>query len=220
MSWHALLVYWGIMSTNDHNLKKTRTTYEKIAHTYADRNRDRSPIAADADRFINLLPSKGLVLDVGCGPGFDTAVFQQHNLQTIALDYAHAMMQAGKTDLNIEANFVQGDMRYLPFRFGQFDGIWASASMLHLDKADVPTTLAHFYDLLHPQGILYLSVKCGDGTEWTSLSYGHAESRFFTYWRPEAVHTVLQEAGFLLLHSSIEVAKAKWIVCFAQKAPA
>ena len=207
------------MSNNDDNLKKTRTTYEKIAHTYAQRNQDRSPIAKHIIRFVELVCSNGLVLDVGCGPGFDTAVFQQHNLQTIALDYAHAMMQAGRTDLGIEADFVQGDMRFLPFAANQFDGIWASATMLHLEKADVPATLAHFYDLLRPDGILYLSVKCGDGAEWTSLSYGHAESRFFTYWRPEAVHTLLQEAGFLLLDSLIEVAKAQWIVCFAQKAP-
>lgn len=205
------------MANDDHTLHKTRATYEKIAITYAENNRDRSPLAGHLNRFIELVKPNGWVLDVGCGPGFDTAVFQQHNLQTIALDYTHAMMQAGQTDLGINANFVQGDMRQLPFAPQQFDGIWASASLLHLEQTDVSQTIAHFYHCLRPEGIAYMSVKVGEGAEWTSLSYGQAESRYFTYWQPDTFDQVLQQVGFTIVDGSIDEVKASWLVRFVKK---
>ena len=218
INWHTYLLSWGIVSDKDDALKKTRATYEKIAHIYVQSNQDRSVLAAQIAQFVSLVDSNGWVLDVGCGPGFDTAVFQQHNLQTIALDYTLAMMQAGQTALDIKANFVQGDMRCLPFVPQQFAGIWASASLLHLAQEDVPQTLSHFHSLLCPDGILYLAVKCGEGASWTEKSYGEAEPRFFTYWQPDALDTLLKTAGFTILDGgSTQASKGQWLERFAKK---
>ncbi len=74
----------------------TQRTYQKIAKTYAQKAQNRDPMEADMARFIELVNPGGLVLDVGCGPGFDTAVLHAHNLHTIGLDYSMEMMQAGQ----------------------------------------------------------------------------------------------------------------------------
>ena len=49
-------------------------------------------------------------------------------------------------------------MRTLPFADGAFDGLWSSASLLHLAREDVPATLEEFGRVLVPDGALFVSV--------------------------------------------------------------
>ena len=204
------------MSHKDQNLRVTRQTYEKIAAVYAERNRDRSALEEEVAQFVALVKPGGWVVDVGCGPGFDTAVFQQYNLKTVALDYTYAMMQTGRIELGIETNFVQGDMRYLPFA-SQIDGLWVSASLLHLNRADVPQTLAQFYRILQEEGILYLAVKQGEGDEWTAVSYDQDVPRYFTYWQEADLDALLEEVGFTIVHGWLSEGRSTWIVRLARK---
>ncbi len=204
------------MSRKEDNLQKTRATYTKIALNYARSNRDRSKLDKHLARFLSLLKVGDWVLDVGCGPGFDTAVFQTHNLHTVALDYTHEMMQAGQQALGVQANFAQADMRQLPFA-QQFDALWASASILHLAIEDVPNTLQQFRRVLHPDGVLYLSTKLGEGSVWDPISYGQEEPRHFTYWQPDALDTLLQNVGFVIEEGWIDSGRDRWIVRFARK---
>jgi ubiquinone/menaquinone biosynthesis C-methylase UbiE len=206
------------MSNDDQNLQVTRATYEQIAGKYAQTNQDRSNLVTHIARFVSLVKPGGWVVDVGCGPGFDTAVFQQHNFKTIGLDYTHAMIQAGRAELGIQANFVQADMRHLPFA-NQIDGLWVSASLLHLTREDAPIALKRFHDVLQTGGILCLATKQGDGDEWTSHSYGAEVPRYFTYWQPDSLDTLLQNAGFTIVDGWITEEKSTWIVRFAQKTP-
>ena len=204
------------MSPSDQNLQVTRATYEKIADTYASKNQDRSALTAEVAKFVALVKSGGWVVDVGCGPGFDTAVFQQHNFKSIGLDYTYEMMKTGRTKLGIQANFVQGDMRFLPFA-PQIDGLWASASLLHLKREEIFPTLTQFHQILRTNGILYLATKLGDGDEWTSSSYGHEMPRYFTYWQPENLDKMLHEVGFAIVDGWLTEGRSTWIVRFAQK---
>ncbi len=217
MNWCIWRLYWGIVSNHDDSLRVTRATYEQIAAVYAQRNRDRSALEEEVAKFVSLVKPGGWVADVGCGPGFDTAVFQQHNFKTIALDYTHAMMQAGRTELGIQANFVQGDMRYLPFA-SQIDGLWVSASLLHLNRADVPSTLRQFHHVLQNGGVMYLAVKLGEGDEWTALSYDQNVPRYFTYWQEADLDALLEEAGFTIVDGWLSEGRSTWIVRLARKA--
>lgn len=207
---------WGIVSRKDQNLRLTQETYEQIAAVYAQRNRDRSVLDRDIAQFVSLVKPGGWVVDVGCGPGFDSAVFQQNHLKTIAFDYTYAMMQAGQSELDIEANFVQGDMRYLPFA-AQIDGLWVSASLLHLNRADVPYALRQFYRILQNGGVMYLAVKLGEGEEWTAVSYDQNAPRYFTYWQEDELDALLKDAGFTLVDGWLSKGRATWIVRFARR---
>ena len=206
------------MSHKDENLQITRQTYEQIAAVYAERNQDRSALEEEiAKVYFSSSEPGGWVVDVGCGPGFDAAVFQQHNFKTIALDYAHAMMQAGRSELGIQANFVQGDMRYLPFAAQRMDGLWVSASLLHLKRIDVPPTIKQFCNILREGGILYLAVKQGEGDEWTALSYDQNVPRYFTYWQEANLDALINEAGFTIVDGWLSEGRAKCIVRLARK---
>ena len=196
----------------------TQRTYASIATDYAAAWVDRGSLDKHMARFVELVQPAGRVLDVGCGPGFDTAVFQQHNFLPIGLDYSMQMMLTGRQQYQITAPLVQTDMRHLPIAAQSVDGIWACASLLHLQRKDLLPTLQGFQQVLKQDGLLYLSVKLGEGSKWSTHSYGHRASRYFTFWQPETLDALLQTAVFDIVDGWIDFAKGvQWLVRFAKK---
>jgi len=172
---------------------RTRDAYDLLAPRYAEVRRDRSAVGPHLDRLASLLAPGSLVLDVGCGPGFDAAALRAHGLRAIGLDRSTGMLGSGLAEW--PGPRVQADMRALPIRSG-VEGIWASASLLHLERDDVPGALAEFRRVLAPGGWLYLSVKGGSGGAWDEKPYGVDAPRWFTYWRGEEIDDALDAAGF------------------------
>lgn len=202
---------------NQDPIHGTIATYNQIAATYAQLWQDRSVLAADVAQFAALAGPNGRVLDIGCGAGFDTAVLHQHGLRAIGVDLSWEMMQAGRQQ-GVAAQFVQADMRALPFGagLGGLDGLWACASLLHLPRPEVPAALQTFARLLRPGGAFYLSVKLGDDEGWTTEKYGRR--RFFTYWQPETLDPLLAAAGFQIVSGSIRQGRHDtWLSRLAQK---
>ena len=198
-------------------VKQTQSAYGVIATDYTCYWQDRSILEPQLKQFASLLKPDSLVLDVGCGPGFDTAVLRQHGLQAVGLDLSWEMLRAGYTELNIGGDFVQADMRLLPF-VETFDGIWSSASLLHLPRSETPIALHNFARVLKPGGLLYLSVKLGDGEGWHKDPYVRKVSRFFTFWQPGTLDSLLAETGFDMIAGTLqEGTKDSWIIRFARK---
>jgi ubiquinone/menaquinone biosynthesis C-methylase UbiE len=134
--------------------QQTRHTYRQIAAVFAEANRDRSVLLDDMAAFAGGLPAGALVVDVGCGPGFDAALLRrEHGLNAIGLDYSHTMINTGRDEFEVNVPFVQASMGQMPFAPGSLDGIWACASLLHLPRADLPAVLAHFARLLRPTAV-------------------------------------------------------------------
>jgi ubiquinone/menaquinone biosynthesis C-methylase UbiE len=194
--------------------QQTRHTYRQIAAVFAEANRDRSVLLDDMAAFAGGLPAGALVVDVGCGPGFDAALLRrEHGLNAIGLDYSHTMINTGRDEFEVNAPFVQASMGQMPFAPGSLDGIWACASLLHLPRADLPAVLAHFARLLRPNGRFYLSVKQGEGSSYAQRAYGQEAPRYFTYWQPETLDPLLTTAGFTpLLQKTSPAEKGPWLV--------
>ncbi|HSM55695.1 MAG TPA: class I SAM-dependent methyltransferase [Candidatus Sulfomarinibacteraceae bacterium] len=171
----------------------TIETYDRVAARYAERWQDRSVLETATERFCASLSAGDLVLDAGCGPGFDAAILRRHDLRVVGLDRSWGMLQVGREQF--PGWFVQADMRHLPLRAG-FRGVWANASLLHLHRADLVPALRGFRRLLLPDGMLFAAVKAGEGSEWQSSAYGSRAPRYFTYWRAEAFDAALGQAGF------------------------
>jgi hypothetical protein len=68
-----------------------------------------------------------------------------------------------------------------------FEGIWASASLLHLTRVDFVQALARLFNALCSQGAFYFSVKAGDGVQTD------AEGRFFTYYQVDDLKQILAQ---------------------------
>lgn len=190
----------------------TVRVYDVIAACYMQRTLDRSPIKENLERFTACMSPGGLVLDIGCGPGFDAALLRSAGFRTVAVDLSLAMISLGRT--RFPGSFVLADMRRLPFKKAA-DGLWVNASLLHLRREDVPCTLAQFHTALKHSGALFVAVKDGVGEGWEECSYHPGKARWFTYWTAGALKDMIHGAGFEI----VDVwSNGQWVKCLARRA--
>ena len=181
------------MTGDDDPLRETAETYEAAAEPYERAHRDRSVVAAQVERFVDAVPDGGEVVDLGCGPGWETAAFADAGLDPVAIDLTAAF--AARTAARVPAAGVaRADMRSLPLAADRFDGLWACASFLHVPRADAPGTLAEFARVLRPDGAFAFSVKRGEGRRVGDTYDG--DRRRFTLYEPGELRGLLADAGF------------------------
>lgn len=118
---------------------------------------DMEPLYA---RFLNLIGSKGLLLDAGCGSGRDAKAFKERGYEVDAFDASIELAQRATSHTGIPVAV----MSFLDFNSTElYDGIWACASLLHLPQADVSTAMQRLWQGLKSGGVLYVSFKLGAG---------------------------------------------------------
>lgn len=181
------------MAGEEDTVMRTIAAYDQIADEYREQWRDRRVVERPLTLLATLLPAGGLVLDLGCGPGFDGATLRAHGLRVIGVDLSWAMVQTGRT--YYPGTYVQADMRRLPLAAGSVDGIWASASLLHLARPLLLPVLREGRRVLAGEGLFYLSLKEGRGEGWQADACGREAPRFFTYWEAGALDGALRAAG-------------------------
>jgi hypothetical protein len=88
-----------------------------------------------------------------------------------------------------------------------------NASLLHVERARVPSVLAELRRVLRATGTLHVSVKEGTRDGWESARYGAAHPRWFSYWTPDALDAALVAAGFRILESETQPGNdVAWLV--------
>lgn len=177
----------------DERLRRTVETYESVADQYADRHADRSGVAEMVRAFLDSLDGRR-VLDVGCGPGWETATFADEGLDVTGIDLSPSFL-AGARDRTPAGSFARADMRSLPFQSGAFDGIWACASLLHVPRDDVGGTLSEFHRVLADDGLLVASLKRADSTGVAPSPYEEDERHFERYER-DSLRSIVTASGF------------------------
>ncbi|MGB1250058.1 MAG: class I SAM-dependent methyltransferase [Candidatus Promineifilaceae bacterium] len=195
---------------------ETMQTYAQIADTFLKVNNRPKRHAYEIGRFLSLLPTNSLILDVGCGPGYDAATFRQQGYRAIATDLSLEMMQVGRGQFG--GSYLQADMCHLPFG-PIFDALWISASLLHLPKPNAIVAIAEFARLLKPNGILFMTVKEGDGDGMTKEAYGYPLRRYFNYWHSAELDGALS-TNFTPVDGWRKVypnGTQPWLVRFAQR---
>lgn len=177
----------------------TIATYDRIAERYAGRTFDDTGLtdryAAFAQAIVNQAPAARFrILDAGCGPGRDSKWLRERGFQVVGVDLSSGMLAEARRRAP-DVDFRQADLRRLDFPNDYFDGIWCSASLLHLPRADVPGVLVSFRRFLG-HGHLYVSVKLGQGEEVEEAAYGPGNPRFYTYFSRHEMELYLERAGF------------------------
>ena len=110
--------------------------------------------------FLALLPADAHILDAGCGSGRDSRYFLDQGFEVTAFDGSPAMVE-------LASAYIGQPVLHLFFQdvnFKEtFDGVWASASLLHVPGDEIDEVITRLSDALKPGGVFYLSFKYGDG---------------------------------------------------------
>lgn len=135
---------------------ETLKFYANNAKIYAGRGRLPAQRLGD---FLAALPAGGKVLELGCGGGQDARAMIEAGFDVTPTD--------GSPQLAEEAGRLLGRpvlvMEFEALAAQQcYDGVWASASLLHAPRERLAAILAKVHAALRPGGLLVASYKAGD----------------------------------------------------------
>lgn len=172
--------------------------YDAHAKEYCDLTRH-IDLADVYDRFLVALPPGAHILDAGCGSGRDTKVFLDRGYKVTAIDASSELARLAAVYTNHQCEVL----RFQEMMFhDKFDGIWACASLLHIPKNEMCNIIPRFIQALKPGGILYVSLKEGEGeriaddgrffSDYTRSSFEGLLERFPTlseiaFWKSEEI---------------------------------
>lgn len=199
------------MPDKQDSTKRTMETYDQSAASFAD-NFWRASLEQVWNTFSEMMPPGGMILDLGCGAGRDVARFNQGGFLAIGADLSMGLLKEAHSRTGGE--FVQSDMRAIPFGSAQFDGVWVCASLLHIPRPHAPNVLAQTFRVMGLGSIIYIAVKQGDGEDWEERE----GPRFFVFYQEDELVEMIRATGFSMETSWItEAGGQPWINVIARK---
>lgn len=185
------------------DLKKTniQAGYDKIAAEYARRFVDEQagkPMDQQMlQRFADEVRSKGLVCDMGCGPGQIAAWLQEHcGLDDLlGVDLSPRLVEEARK-LHPQIEFHRGDM----LRLDYFDDAWAGVAafycLIHIPRERVVEALKEIRRVLKPGGVLLLTFHIGSEVLHVEEFLEQSVDMFCVFFEPEEMEGYLREAGY------------------------
>ena len=135
---------------------RTLDFYAGEAETYA--LQARWTANARLSAFLDLPPAGAAILELGCGGGQDSHAMLERGFKVTPTD--------GSPDMARQAEaFLKRPVAVLPFdqldAVDLYDGIWANACLLHVQRAELAGILSRIHRALKAGGIFYASYKAG-----------------------------------------------------------
>lgn len=175
----------------------TKNSYDSTAFEYA-KNVSTFHNKEVADIFLKFLSLKAKILDLGCGPGRDAKIFSDIGLQVTGIDFSPQMIEIAKKTAP-HAQFYTMNIESIELPLESFDGVYASASLLHIPKKNLPNVLEKIRSLLKKEGIFYLSIKKGKGELIEEdVRYNHVK-KFWSFFEEDEIQNYLEQAGFEII---------------------
>ena len=138
--------------------------------------------------FADAIAPGGYVLDLGSGPGSDSAFLMRQGLKVRAVDATPAFVDRAREN-GVDAHLGTFDDIT---EVDVYDGVYASFSLLHAPRAEFSRHLTAIHRALKPGGLLFLGLKLGTGEHRDELG------RYYTYFSQTEIETALAKAGYTL----------------------
>jgi SAM-dependent methyltransferase len=157
--------------------------YRSNAQAYAERE-----IAKHTrlTRFLALLPPGATILELGCGAGAASAEMLARGFDACPTDGSPEMAEEASRRLGRP---VETLLFHDLDQVEAFDGVWASACLLHVPRAELAPVLARIWRALEPGGYFYASFKTGDAEGRDAVN------RYYNYPSPDWLRANYAEAG-------------------------
>lgn len=137
--------------------------------------------------FIGYLKPGSLILDFGCGSGRDTKAFLKEGIRVDAIDGSMELCRLAEKNTGVPVRHMMFQQLDESCRY---DGIWACASILHLQSGELADVLQRMKTALKDEGVAYLSFKYGAFEDMRN-------DRWFTDMTEEKLCALLRQTGEL-----------------------
>ncbi|MBL8816303.1 MAG: class I SAM-dependent methyltransferase [Planctomyces sp.] len=179
-----------------------RESYDSAAAAYAEHlfgELENKPLDRHLlNRFAEDTCGRGLVADLGCGPGHVAGYLHQKGVSVVGIDCS-AKMVAVARNLNPEIDFRIEDMRNLNASDADFTGIILFYSIVHFDSLELLTVFREVRRVLAEGGLALVSFHAGDYIVHRDDLFGSPVSLDFHAHLPERVIEALQTVGFKVI---------------------
>jgi SAM-dependent methyltransferase len=167
-----------------------RGSYDSAAEAYAQHlasELDFKPLDRHLlNRFAEGTRGRGLVADVGCGPGHVTRYLHNLGVTVIGIDLSTAMINCAAR-LNPGLNFRVGDMRNLDLRSAALAGLVAFYAIVHFELNELSSIFRELRRVLAPGGLALVSFHVGNDVVHVDDLFGSPVDLDFRFHAPADV---------------------------------
>lgn len=178
-----------------------RGDYDRVAAEYADhlgKELDSKPFDRELLlRFARATAGRGIVCDMGCGPGQVARFLRDEGAEVFGLDLS-AQMVAQARLLNPDIRFEHGDMLALDLPDGGLAGIAAFYAIVNFSGDLLPSIFREMVRVLMPGGLLLLAFHIGDEVLRPEALWGKPIRMEFFYHQPDRIRELLCDAGLAI----------------------
>jgi len=179
-----------------------RESYDSVARTYA------AHLASELsgkpldrhllNRFAEEVRGRGLVADLGCGPGHVARYLHDQGVTMIGIDLSPQMIEEARR-LNPGLEFKVGDMRKLSLPDASFVGVIAFYSIVHLAPDELPAIMAELRRVLMPGGLILVAFHIGRDVVHVDELFGEPVNLDFRFYVPADVIDALRATGLVVI---------------------
>ena len=140
--------------------------------------------------FLSEIPSGGAILDLGCGSGRDSKVFIDKGYKITAVDGSKELAKLASRVIGQEVIVSKfEDLRLTE----SYDGIWACASLLHVNRSNIVDVIKSISCNLNRDGVFYMSFKYGNN------EYIDDKGRYFNCYTKESFEEMIKNIPELII---------------------
>jgi trans-aconitate methyltransferase len=177
---------------------ETFNTWNKVALLYQEKFMDLDLYNNTYDVICDSITKKGAaVLDVGCGPGNITRYLlsKRPDFNILGIDVAPNMVELARKN-NPTARFSVMDSRQIEQLTTTFDGIVAGFCLPYLSPFDVSKLFTDCFQLLHNNGLLYVSFVEGESAQSGYLIGSSGDRTYFYFHTSDEIIKQLKKEKF------------------------
>ena len=150
------------------------------------------------NRFAEQTRGRGLVADLGCGPGHVARYLQEQGVTTVGLDLSPGMVEVAAS-LHPGLDFRVDDMTRLDLADASLAGIVSFYSIVHFEAAELGAVFQQMRRVLAPGGLALVAFHIGDQVVHLDDLFGVPVSLDFRFHDPGKVVEALRAARLAVI---------------------
>ena len=179
-----------------------RDSYDSAAEAYAEHlatELDQKPLDRHLlNRFAEEARGRGLVADLGCGPGHVSRYLHEQGVTVVGIDLSPEMIRVAAA-LHPDIELRVGDMNRLDLPDAGLAGIVAFYSIVHFRPDELGAVFQEMRRVLAPGGQALISFHIGDEVVHVDDLFGAPVSLDFRFHVPSVVIEALRSAQLAVL---------------------